>query len=88
MAEVRNHNRGNVTLYRHTHEKFNNFVLYAGDISDHVLLIDFQLLHDQYADVNAIKVIVYAGDGPPSVTEYPIRNYRNKDRLKQLGLTH
>jgi len=45
MAEVRNHNRGNVTLYRHTHEKFNNFVLYAGDISDHVLLIDFQLLH-------------------------------------------
>lgn len=88
MAEVRNHNRRGVTLYRHTHEKFNNFVLYAGDISDHVLLIDFQLQHDQYADVNAgIKVIVYAGDGPPSVTEYAIRDYRNKDRMDQLGLS-
>ena len=88
MAEVRNHNRGDITLYRHTHEKFRNFVLYPGETSDYVLLIDYQLLHDQYAAVNqSIKVLVYADDAQLGVTEYPIRDYRNKDRLDQLGLS-
>lgn len=88
MAEVRNHMRGDVTLYRHTNEHFPGFVLYSDSTSDHVLMLDYQIRHNQYEGVNeSIKVILYAGDTRMSVTEYPIRASRNKDRMDQLGLT-
>jgi hypothetical protein len=88
VAEVRNHNRGDVTLYRRTERELRDFVLYPDDTSDYVLLLDYQLLHDQYQDVNeSIKVLVYSDDAKVSVTEYPIRKYRNKDRMDQLGLS-
>jgi len=93
IARVTSHDRGNVAFYRfptrHPFEKTPDFVLYPGQTSDYVLSIDFQLLHEQYADVNAsIRVVVYSGDAPPTITEIPIREYRNKDRLDQLGLSH
>jgi hypothetical protein len=63
-------------------------VLSPRQLSEYVLTIDFQLSRHQYADVNAsIKVIVYSGDAEPTVTEFPIRNYRDKGRMDQLGLT-
>jgi hypothetical protein len=59
LAEIRNHNRGDVTLYRHTHEKFPGFTLYPDETSDHVLLVDYQIRHEQYKDVNdSIRVFV------------------------------
>ena len=33
----------------------------------------------------SINVLVYAGDSKPSITEHPIREYRNKDRMDQLA---
>lgn len=87
FAEVRNHTRGDVTLYRRLHSELRDFVLYPDEISDYVLRLDYQLLHDQYKNVNrSIKVLVYADDTRLSVTEYPIRKFRNKDRMNQLGL--
>jgi hypothetical protein len=87
MALAPQQNREGVKFYRHTQEKFPGFVLYPGETSDHVLLIDFQLLHDQYADVNeTITVLVYSGDAKPTITQFPIRDYRNKHRIDQLGL--
>jgi len=51
-------------------------------------MLDYQIRHNQYEGVNeSIKVILYAGDTRMSVTEYPIRASRNKDRMDQLGLT-
>jgi hypothetical protein len=86
MAEVRNHTRGDVTLYRRLHSDLRTFVLYPEETSDYVLTLDYQLLHSQYKEVNeSIKVLLYSEDARLSVNEYSIRNYRNQDRLAQLG---
>jgi hypothetical protein len=88
MAEVRQHTRGDVTLYRHTQEHFRNFILYPGETSDYVLLIDYQLRHDQYKDVDSdIRVVVYSDDNLLNKTHYSIAAFRNKDRMDLLGLT-
>lgn len=87
IAEVRNHTRGDVTLYRRRHSDLRDVVIYPGDTSDHVLLLDYQLRHEQYADViESIKVLLYSADRKVNVTEYPVREFRNKDRLNQFGL--
>jgi hypothetical protein len=89
VAIVQHHTRAEVKLYRRTQDKLRDFILYPGETSDNVLLLDFQLDHGQYADVEAtIKVIVYSGDTNPTVVEFPIRDFRNRDRLNQLRLSH
>lgn len=87
VAEVRNHSRGDVALFRRTQDELRNFVLYPGETSDYVLLLDYQIEHNQYQDANeAIKVMIYHEDTPVNVTEFPIRQYRHVDRLRQLSL--
>lgn len=87
MAEVREHTKGDVTLYRHTQEQFPGFVVYGGETSQPVMMVDYQLRHDQYKNVDgSIKVTIYSEDEYLSGTEYPIAAYRNKDRMDQLGL--
>jgi hypothetical protein len=86
-AEVREHTKGDVTLYRHTQDHFPGFIVYGGETSQPVLMIDYQLRHDQYKSVDgSIKVTIYAEDEYLSGTDYPIAAYRNKDRMDQLGL--
>lgn len=80
--------RGDVQVYRHTTEEhFPNFVLYPKDTSDLVMNTNYQMRLDQYEDARgSIKVTVYSDDQLTNVTEYPIADYRNKDRMDQLGL--
>jgi hypothetical protein len=87
LAEVRDHTKGDVRLYRHTEQNFQNFTLYPGETSQHVLMVNYQLRHDQYKDIDAsIKVTIYSDDSYLSGTDYPIAAFRNKDRMDQMGL--
>jgi hypothetical protein len=73
--------------YRRTQEGFPGFVLYP-DQTKLVLSLTYVLAWDQYADVEGdIVVTIYSDDRRLGRTSYPIRNYRNQDRLNMLGLT-
>jgi hypothetical protein len=88
MAEVREHTKGDVRLYRHTEDHFPNFKLYPGETSHHLLKVDYQLRHDQYKDIDAsINVTIYSDDSILTSTVYPVAAYRNKDRMDHLGLS-
>lgn len=90
IAYVPNHERPGVTLYRRSSEEPNVpvTILRALQTSDSILSIDYQIRRDQYAGITeSIAVLLYADDEYLSRTEFPIADFRNKDRMKQLGLT-
>lgn len=88
-AHVPHASKPGFTVYRHSSEKdFPNFIVYPGETSTHILMVDYQLRREQYADIDeSIVVLVYSEDELVSKTEYPIASFRNPDRMKQLGLT-
>lgn len=88
LVDPTKHNRAKVALYRRTQDAFPGFVLYGGETSDHVFVLSYQLRHDQYATVEEdILVTLYAEDQWMNQTGYPIRTFRNKDRMDQLRLS-
>jgi hypothetical protein len=86
-AEVKDHSRGSVKLYRRTQAELGRFVLYPGETSQHVLTLDYQIKHPQYRNVNeSIKVILFLHDSRISTTELPIVDFLNKDRYAAIPL--
>jgi hypothetical protein len=87
VAEVRQHNRGDVTLYRRVaRELGRGFELYPGEIRQTALSLDFQVTFDQYrAGVSGgIIVILYADDAEASRTDHPIADMLNQERARRL----
>lgn len=81
--------RGNVTVYRHTHDQFPGFVLYPKDVSPMVMNTNYQMRFGQYKDASGvIKASVYVDDHLVGRAEHSIKDNRNKDRMAQLGITH
>ncbi|MDX6496957.1 MAG: hypothetical protein QOG23_217 [Blastocatellia bacterium] len=86
-AEKKEHNRGDVRLWRFTEEGHPGFVLYPAETSDYLILLDYTVSMDQYVQITAdpkIKVLVYSGDDLISSTEYLIACFLNKDRCNML----
>jgi hypothetical protein len=86
-AEKKEHNRGDVRLWRFTEEGHPGFALYPGETSDYLILLDYTVSIDQYVQITAdpkIKVLVYSGDDLVSDTEYLIACFLNKDRCNML----
>jgi hypothetical protein len=79
--------RGDVTVYTHTDKHFRDFVLFPKDTSDPVMNTDYQMRLDQYKDASGIiTVSVYSDDDLVGSEDYSIRDHRNKDRMRHLGL--
>lgn len=91
VAEVRQHNRGDVTLYRRLgRELGRGFELYPGEIRETAISLDFQVTFEQYrAGVNgSISVILYADDVEVDRTSHQIADMLNKERVQRvLGST-
>jgi hypothetical protein len=88
VAEVREHNRGDVTLYRRVaRELGRDFELYPGETRQTALSLDFQVTFDQYrAGVNgSIMVILYADDTEVSRVAHPIAGMLNQERVNHLS---
>jgi hypothetical protein len=86
-AEVREHERGSVKLYRRTQAELGKFTLYPGETSQHVLSLDYQIRHSQYRSVTEyIKVILFLDDTRISTTEFAIADFLNKDRYGAIPL--
>lgn len=86
-AEVKEHARGKVKLYRRTQAELDHFTLYPGETSQHVLLVDYQIRHSQYRSVTErIKVIVFLDDTRISTTEFAISEFLNRDRYGAIPL--
>lgn len=78
--------RDGVALYRGTERGHPGFVLYPGDTSSFMLMVDYQVHFDQYGQITAndtIDVAVYPGD---HVVKYKIVDFLNIDRIRQLWL--
>lgn len=89
IAYVSNHDRPGVTLYRRSSDEPNVpiTILRALQTSDSFLSIDYQIRREQYAGITeSVAVLLYADDEYINRTEFPITEFRNKDRMKQLGL--
>lgn len=87
VAEVREHSRGDVTLYRRAaRELGRGFELYPGETRQTALSLDFQVTFDQYrTGVNGnITVILYAEDTEVSRTAHPIAGMLNQERVNHL----
>lgn len=86
-SEVKELTRGSVKLYRRTQAELGRFTLYPGETSQHVLTLDYQVIHPQYRNVSeSIKVILFLGDNRISTTEFPIIDFLNKDRHAAIPL--
>lgn len=86
-AEVKEHSRGDVKLYRRTQAELGRFTLYPGETSQHVLTLDYQIQHSQYRSVTeCIKVILFLEDTRISTTEFAIADFLNKDRYGAIPL--
>lgn len=89
VVYVPNHSKPGVTLYRRSSDDPNRpmSVLYPLQTSDYILSVDYQMRREQYAGVTeSITVLLYASDELVSITDFPIADFRNKDRMDQLGL--
>lgn len=87
VAEIREHNRGDVRLYRRVaRELERGFELYPGEARQTALSLDFQVTFDQYrAGVKgSIIVILYADDIEVSRVAHPIADMLNQERVKHL----
>lgn len=87
VAEIREHNRGDVRLYRRVaRELERGFELYPGEARQTALSLDFQVTIDQYrAGVKgSIIVILYADDTEVSRAAHPIADMLNQERVKHL----
>ena len=86
-AEVKEHGRGDVKLYRRTGVELGHFTLYPGETSHHVLMVDYQISHSQYRSVTeSIKVILFLDDRRISTSEFAISEFLNKDRYAAIPL--
>lgn len=86
-AEKKDHNRGDVRLWRFTEEGHPGFALYPEEMSECIISLDYTVSIDQYFQITAnpkIKVLVYSGDDLISSTEYLIACFLNKDRCNML----
>jgi hypothetical protein len=87
VAYVPNSPKQGITMYRRSSELFRGFVVYPGETTDYILTLDYQLRHEQYSQVHEnIVVSLYYEDELVTTTEYPIADFRNNDRMNQLGL--
>ncbi len=86
VAEVREHMRGDVTLYRRTEKQLRDFILYPNDTWKHVLNLDFLVNERQYIDgiTENIIVIVYTGDTLLSRKPHPIVTLLNEERTRAI----
>lgn len=86
-AEKKEHNRGDIRLWRFTEEDHPGFALYPGETSDYLILLDYTVSMDQYVQITAdpkIKLLVYSCDDLISRMEYLIACFLNKDRCNML----
>lgn len=84
-ARVNSRNPGRTYLFRHTQNNFRDFALYPGDIYP-VFSLGFVLKKEYYLQGirESIKVYVYSEDEPVGVTEYPIRELLNAERVATI----
>jgi len=79
--------RGDVTVYRHTHEDHPGFILCPNDTSDLVMNNNYQMRFDQYENASgSIKVKVYSDDDLLSSVDFSTAANRNKDQMSRFGL--
>lgn len=85
-AEVKNHTRGKVRVFRFTEQGHPGFTLYPGDTSDYLILLDYSVSFEQYRTITteSIKVLLYSGDVLLSSRNYPLTNYLDETRLDQI----
>jgi hypothetical protein len=85
-AEVKEHTRGKVRLFRFTEKGHPGFTLYPGDTSHTLSKLEYTVSFQQYRTIKteAIKVILYSGDTLLSSRDYPLTNYLSDERLDHI----
>lgn len=76
--------RDGAALYRGTERGHPGLVIYPGDTSHFILMIDYQVHIDQYVQITedeVIEVAVYPGD---NVEKYKIVDFLSMDRIRAL----
>jgi HNH endonuclease len=76
--------RDGAAWYRATERGHPGLVIYPGDTSHFILMVDYQVHIDQYVQVTrdeVIEVAVYPGD---NVEKYKIADFLNMDRIRAL----
>ncbi len=76
--------RDGAALYRGTERGHPGLVIYPGDTSHFILIVDYQVHIDQYVQImedDVIEVAAYPGD---NVVRYKIADFLNMDRIRAL----
>jgi hypothetical protein len=84
-AEVKDHNRGDVHLFRFTEQGHPGFTLYPGDTSYYLILLDYSVSMEQYIQITGnetIKVSLFSGDELLQHETYPIAEFLNEERCR------
>ena len=86
-AEVKNHSRGDVRVFRFTEQGHPGFALYPGDTSDYIILLDYSVSIEQYIQIKGdevIKISLYSGDELLEQKECAIADYLSEDRCSMI----